>query len=549
MTSDLLLRGGLVRTFDAGLGNATAILLSGGRVVAVGDDDTVSAAAAPGTPSIDLRGRTVLPGINDAHLHLAWYASAGPEFCVNLAAAASLDEVRRALDAAPPDEWIVGRGWRETTVAEFADGRATPSRAWLDGVTGNRPTVLHHASSHSVWVNSAALERAGITAAIPDPTAGEIVRDAAGEPTGILVESAQELVAGLVPQPSREERLDATARTMARLNRLGVTSVTDPIVPPGLWQDYRELHAAGRMTLRVTALLHWNWPSPTTPVADLIRALDSTDLGTGDDLLRIGGIKLFADGVPTHCTAWMHQPYPDGGHGGLVTAGSGDPDRVRELHELIAAAHRRRVRVQVHVTGDRAADAVVDAIEAAAAADPWPDARHVLIHGTFLSPAVHERLARTGTGVITSSLMRTFSGPSMVRIVGEDRWSEAFPARTLLDHGVAVADSSDAPVTEPDWRRGVATFTGEPGPNPFSLLSQDKWLSREEALRLWTTGPAWLEHAEDRKGTLAPGRLADLAVLDRDPVTASGRELLSARSVLTVLGGQIITSSQIEVDG
>ncbi len=129
----------------------------------------------------------------------------------------------------------------------------------------------------------------------------------------------------------------------------------------------------------------------------------------------------------------------------------------------------------------------------------------------------------------------------MVRIVGEDRWQESFPARTLLDHGVMVADSSDAPVTEPDWRRGVATFTGEPGPNPFSRLPQEKWLSREEALRPWTTRPAWLEHAESRKGTLAPGRLADLTVLDHDPVTASGRELLGARSDLTVVGGRVVS--------
>lgn len=539
MTEDVLLRGGVVRTFDPAVGTVSAVLVSDGRIAAVGDDETVSAAAAPDARVVELAGRTVLPGLNDAHLHLAFHAAAGPEFCVDLSAAPDLSAVARAFAGAPPGEWIVGRGWRETTIAEFADGRAVPTRAWLDSVTGSQPTVLHHASSHEVWANSSALARAGITAATPDPEAGEIVRDAAGEPTGVLVESAQELVASLVPKPSRSVRLDSIVRSMERLNALGMTSVTDPIVPPDLWQDYRDLHAAGRLRMRITALLHWNWPSPTTSAASLAELLDETDFSVGDDLLRIGGIKLFADGVPTHCTAWMHSAYPSGGHGSLVTFGPDDDARVRELHELILAAHVRRVRVQVHVTGDRAADAVVDAIEAAQAVDPWPEARHALIHGTFLSTAVLFRLARSGIGVITSSLMRTYSGPSMVRVLGEERWADAFPARALLDHGVAVADSSDAPVTVPDWRRGVATFTGLPGPNAFSTVANP--LTREEALRLWTTGPAWLEHAESVKGTLRVGSLADLAVFAHDPVTAAGPELLSVRSELTMLGGRVVT--------
>ncbi|MFD9959794.1 amidohydrolase [Amycolatopsis sp. NPDC058986] len=536
--TDLLLRGGIVRTFD-GPGVVSAVLIRDGVVHAVGDDETVSAAANSGARVVELQGKAVVPGINDAHLHLAWHALSGPEFCVDLSAAGDLAAVASALATAPDGEWIAGRGWRETTIAEFAAGCAVPSRSWLDEVTGDRPAVLHHASSHSVWVNSAALRRAGITAATPDPPAGEIVRDEHGEPTGLLVESAQDLVARLIPRPGREERLDVIVRAMRRLNGLGVTSVTDPIVTPELWRDYQDLHAAGRLTVRVNALLHWDWPSPITSAASLRRALESASFG-GDDLLRAGGIKLFADGVPTHCTAWMHQPYPDGSHGDLVTVGDSTESRVDELRALVAAAHRKRVQAQVHVTGDRAADAVVDAIEAAAAADPWPEARHVLIHGTFLSPAVHERLARHGIGVITSSLMRTYSGPSMVRTVGEAQWARAFPARALLDHGVSTADSSDAPVTQPDWRRGVATFTGAPGPNPFGPPAPADRLSREEALRLWTSGPAWMENADGVKGTLAPGRLADLAVLDADPVTASASELLNLRSVLTIVGGRVV---------
>ncbi|WIV53498.1 amidohydrolase [Amycolatopsis nalaikhensis] len=530
MSGELLLRGGTVH------GGGTALLVRDGLIAAVGDDVVSDTARV-----IELDGRTVVPGINDAHLHLVWHALSGPEFCVDLSAAASLDAVAEALAAAPDGEWVVGRGWRETTIAEFASGAAEPGRAWLDGVTGDRPAVLHHASSHSVWANSAALRRAGITAATPDPVAGEIVRDARGGPTGLLVESAQDLVARLLPRPSRAERLDAIVRAMARLNALGVTSVTDPIVTPELWRDYRDLHAEGRLTVRVTALLHWDWPSPTSSAEGLAAHLEGASFG-GDDFLRAGGIKLFADGVPTHRTAWMHEPYPAGGHGDLVTPGGTTEERVAELHRLVAVAHRRRVQVQVHVTGDRAADAVADAIEAAQAADPWPGARHVLIHGTFLTPPVHERLARAGIGVITSSLMRTFSGPSMVRTVGETRWSQAFRARALLDHGVSVADSSDAPVTNPDWRRGVATFTGAPGPNPFARPDEGDLLTREEAFALWTSGPAWLEGMEHRKGSLAVGRFADLAVFDADPLTVPAPDLLALRPVLTLVGGRVVTA-------
>ncbi|WP_031468976.1 amidohydrolase [Sciscionella sediminilitoris] len=536
MTGELLLRGGSVRTLDPETGTAEALLIRGDRVHAVGTDREVTAAAGPDARVFELDGATVVPGINDAHLHLIWHALSGPEFCVNLAAAGDLDAVAAALATAPPGEWVLGRGWRETSIAEFAEGTAPVSRRWLDTVTGDRPTLLHHASAHSVWCNSAALRRAGITAATPDPPAGEIVRDEHGEPTGLLLESAQDLVKRLLPQPGRAQRLDAIAATMARLNRLGVTSLTDPMVTPELWQDYRELHASGRLTLRICALLHWAEPA-TDSAEGLRRALDWPLPREHGELLRVGGIKLFADGVPTHGTAWMHRPYSGGGYGDLVTAGADTPRRVRELHALIRLAHRRRIRAQVHVTGDRAADAVVDAIEAAAA-DPWPDARHVLIHGTFLSPRVYERLARNGIGVITSSLMRTYSGPSMVRTLGEQQWADAFPARTLLDNGVPTADSSDAPVTDPDWRRGLATFTGVPGPNPFAAPTER--LTREEGLGLWTSGPAWMEKTERHKGTLAPGRLADLAVLDGDPLTATGAELLELRSVLTVLGGRVV---------
>ncbi|TDD91496.1 amidohydrolase [Actinomadura rubrisoli] len=542
--ADLVLLGGNVLTLDEESRTATAVAVSGDRILAVGGDGDVRALAGPSTTVIDLAGRTVLPGINDAHLHLAMFGLAGPPYSADLNGIASLEDLRGALAEAPPGpgggDWLVGEGWREANIPEF-DGEPGPHRTLIDAATGDRPAILHHASRHSILVNTAALRLAGITRDTPAPAGGHIVAGPDGEPTGLLLESAKELVTRHVPAHSERERLDAIVSAMATLNALGITSVTDPIVWPELLRDYITLHRQGRMTVRVNALLHWDWPSPSSTSEGLATALGyaGVSTGLGDDWLRIGGCKLFADGVPTQCTAWLHRPYPEGGHGHLVTHGDDEDARYEELMRLIELVHRHRLQAQVHVTGDRAADAAIDGMVRALKADPWPEARHALIHGTLLSEESYARLAEHGIGVITSSLMKSHSGASMTRSIGADRWARAFPAGALLAAGVHVADSSDAPVTFPDWRRGVATFVGA-APGPFADVPQDLRLTREQALRLWTTAGAHFEHAERRKGSLAPGRLADLVVLDGDVMTVEDDMLQHVTPVLTIAGGRIV---------
>ncbi|MFC6882270.1 MULTISPECIES: amidohydrolase [Actinomadura] len=542
MDADLVLLGGTVLTLDEESRTATAVAVAGDRVVAVGGDREVRALAGPGTRTVDLGGRTVLPGINDAHLHLAMFGLSGPPYSADLNGLGSLDDLRGALAGAPgPGGWLAGEGWREANIPEFDAEVPGPHRSLIDPVTGDRPAILHHASRHSVLVNTIALRLAGITRDTPDPPGGRIVRGPDGEPTGLLLEAAKELVTRHVPPYSERERLDAIASAMRTLNALGITSVTDPIVWPELLRDYTTLRREGRMTVRVNALLHWDWPSPTSTSEGLATALAYAGLSTGlgDDWLRVGGCKLFADGVPTQCTAWLHRPYPEGGTGHLITRGDDEHARYEELMRMIELAHRHRLQVQVHVTGDRAADAAVDGLARALKADPWPDARHALIHGTLLAEDSYARLAEHGIGVITSSLMKSHSGASMTRSIGADRWARAFPAGALLATGVHVADSSDAPVTFPDWRRGVATFVGA-APGPFSDVPPDLRLTREQALRLWTTAGARFEHAERRKGSIAPGRLADLVVLDEDVMAVEDSELQHLTPTLTLAGGRIV---------
>ncbi|WP_246019109.1 amidohydrolase [Saccharothrix australiensis] len=543
MTADLVLRGGRVVTVDERFTVASALAVTGDRITAVGGDDEVSALVGPRTRVVELAGRAVLPGVNDAHLHLAMFGQSRRN--ADLTGVDSVAALRAALRAEArrrrDGDWLVGEGWREANIAEFRAGGPGPHRAALDGATGARPTVLHHASRHSVLVNTAALRLAGVDRDTPDPVGGVIVRDADGEPTGVLLESAGILVTRHAPVPSRRERLDAIVAGMKVLNALGITSVTDPIVWPELLRDYAVLHQEGRLTVRVNALLHWDWPSPSTSVERLTTMLDHAGVATGlgDDWLRVGGVKLFADGVPSHGTAWLHQPYPGGGHGALVTAGADDEERYRALLDLVETAHRNRLQVQVHVTGDRAADAAVDAIVRAQGRDPWPGARHALIHGTLLDADTPRRLAEHRIGVITSSLMKSHSGATISAAVGADRWDRAFPAGALLAAGVPVADSSDAPVCFPDWRRGLATFVGA-APHPLAELPADLRLTREQAIRLWTAAPAYFEHAEHRKGVLGVGRLADLVVLDGDPTTLPAEELAGVVPRLTVVGGRTV---------
>lgn len=538
--ADTVFIGGRVFTVDEEFTVSSAVAVANGRILAVADDATIRELIGPSTQVVELGGRAVLPGINDAHLHLAMFGQAGVDLTSVTSVASLQRKLRSALDELADGKWLIGDGWREVNIPEFA-GPAGPHHRVLDVVTGERPALLNHASRHSVLVNSAALRIAGIDRSTPDPAGGLIVRDSDGEPTGMLQEAAVGLVGSHIPPHTAAERQNAITSAMRTLNSLGITSVTDPIVWPELLRDYIAVHQQHRMTVRVNTLLHWGWPSPVSSVEGVSAALGYAGLssGLGDDWLRVGGVKLFADGIPSQGTAWLSQPYADGGHGHLVTPGADDAARYTELLDVIELVHRHRLQAQVHVTGDRAADAAIDGIIRAQDRDPWPDARHALLHGTLLSEESFVRLAAHDIGVITSSMMKSHTGGSISRTIGADRWANAFPAGALLKAGVRVADSSDAPVTYPQWQRGLATFVGA-APDPLGEVPPDLRLTREQAIRLWTLSPAYFEHADCRKGSIVAGHLADLVVLDQDPMAVEAHELHSLTVTLTMVGGQVV---------
>ncbi|MFC9359215.1 amidohydrolase [Rhodococcus sp. NPDC057014] len=544
----LVLLRGTIRTLDPALPLATAVAIRDDTIVAVGSDTEIAAWIGPRTEVIDLAGACVVPGINDAHLHLALFAESRMASRLNLHDATSITEIRSQISSAAESleegTWIVGGSWHEKRIAEFTDGARAPHSTDLDIAGSATPVVLHHDSLHSVWVNGAALEVGGIDRHTPDPAGGHIVRDGSGNPTGLLLESAGSLVTRHIPETDRDHRLTAMADAMRHLNTLGVTSITDPVVWPQLLRDYVELRRQKRATVRVSALLHWDWPSTSSSDAGLAAALDisGATTGLGDDWVRVGGIKLFADGVPSAHTACMHDPYPDGSIGDLVTAGDDSGERCAELTRMVARAHRHRLDVQIHVTGDKAADLAIDAVAAAQRSDPWPDARHALIHATVLSADAPARLRAHKISVVTQSLFKYHSGPGMLSALGRERWNETFPVRRLLDAGVVVADSTDAPCVDPDWRLGMTTFTGG-ADHELARLPEGYELTAEEALVAWTTAGAFLDRAEGRKGALTPGALADMVVVDRDPLTAAPASLVNLGILLTVVGGEVVHRS------
>ncbi|MBN9618532.1 MAG: amidohydrolase family protein [Actinobacteria bacterium] len=547
-TADLVLRHGHVLTVDPSFSSAQAIAVTDGRIVAVGANADMSALIGARTEVVDLDGRTVLPGIHDGHMHLAHWAERLPEFSVDVTDATRLEQIQAAVAervrSRPAGSWIRGHGWYEGRVADFA-GERFPTRHDIDGVSPDHPVVLTHFSSHGVWVNSAALRAAGITATTPDPEGGQIVRDAAGEPTGWLLEAAAALVTDLVPELTRAERAECIVAGMAEMNRRGVTSVTDPMVSAELARCYQDLAREGGLSLRVALLMHWTGHGRPNGGAEIGTALSYAGFSTGlgDEWLRVAGAKLFIDGVPALHTAWMSRPYAHDCLGSLVTDGDTDEARYDEVLDMIARLHAARLQVQVHATGDRACDAAVAGFVAAAEADPWPDARHVVIHGNLISPETAKMMAAHGICANLNSLIKWTVADKLESLyAGDERAGYTMPMRTLLDAGVHVADTSDAPIVDPDWRQAIECMVTRRAQGSGRVSGPEQCVTREEALRAWTIEAAYQEHTEHLKGSIEVGKLADLTVLEEDPLAVPADELHALTVARTYVGGRLVHS-------
>jgi predicted amidohydrolase YtcJ len=555
----LVLTGGQVLTVDRDFSVAEGVAVRGRDIVAVGTDSEMRALAGPGTRVVELGGRTVLPGINDSHLHGAAYGMTKPPFAVDVGhpAVSSIADIAaavgRAAAAARPGEWIAGLGWDPGYLAEcLADPRRFPHRRDLDAVAPEHPVCLTDFSSHMVWANTAALRRCGIGPDTVPPPGGVIDTDPDGTPTGILREAAQRVVQAGLPSPSISQRRRAVQGVIRELHTRGITSYTEPGLGPGgsgtlfgglstdNWTAYAQLAAEGALEARVSVLL---LPAPMGGSADDVRK-GLAELRRPESAdprrLRAIGVKIFGDGVPPNRTAWMSEPYPEGGHGALCVHGESPALQAAELREMIRVAHEAGFQLGVHVTGDRAIDTVVDAFVAANTAAPRPDARHYVIHGDFISPAGLARLAAHGYGVNMNPAIKWTISDLMDEVVGQRRSACQWPVRSAIDAGVRVCASSDAPITEPDWRQGVAAMMLRESKASGRPSGPEQCVPLADALRAYTANAAWQDFADDWKGTIEPGKVADLCVLDRPLLGLDPHDIPRVQVDLTVFDGDVV---------
>jgi predicted amidohydrolase YtcJ len=489
-----------VRTMDASRPTATALALRGDRVLAVGDAAEASSSLAPGHTVVDADGAWLLPAFHDAHLHLAQHGFELSQ--VDLHGADTLEEGLRRVAARtallPDGSWIVGAGF-----AMQRWGVATLDRQMLDRVAPRHPVLLRSQDHHSAWVNSLALELAGVGASTPDPADGTVVRDEQGEPTGLLLERALHLVWDRLPAPSSEEIAQAVRLAGVDLAARGIATVHHMAYEPAAyWREVALAASGDDFQLRV-------WACIDQEKIEHAHALGLAS-GQGGPNFTIGGAKFFADGALGSRTAWMLEPYAGSADTGVVVHG---PEILAERYPRAIAAGLAPV---THAIGDAAVRAVIDALEATAAAWRAKGLRPRLEHAQHITGADVSRLARLGVTVSMQPLHLTFDVPSIERLL-PDRLGRAYRTRDLLDAGVTLAFGSDTPVARPDVVAGLRAACGRIGVGG-SVLCPEQALTEQEALHAYTLGAAHAIGREHRSGMLASGRDADLVMLSHDPL-------------------------------
>lgn len=535
MHADLLFLNGPVLT-PAGR-TATAVAVTGERITAVGGDE-LRELAGPRTEVVDLAGRLLLPGFQDAHVHPV---PAGLELSqCDLTGARTAEEsvaaVRAYAAAHPEREWITGGGW---SMEAFAGG--TPAKELLDAVVPDRPVYLPNRDHHGAWVNSRALALAGITRDTPDPADGRIERDASGEPSGTLQEGAMQLVGRLTPPASAADLTAALLHAQRTLHALGITAWQDALVGnflgmPDPSQAYRAAARDGSLTARVRGALWWDRERGAEQIPEIVEKRQELTYGR----FVAGSVKLMLDGVAENGTAALLEPYLDAC--GCVTGNRGTsfvdpgqlPKYVTELDALGFQCH-------FHALGDRAVRGALDAIEAARAANGPSDTRPHLAHLQVVHPDDVPRFARLGAVANIQPLWAAHE-PQMdeltIPFLGPERAARQYPFASLLRSGALLAAGSDWPVSSPDPLQGVhvAVNRVEPGGDAPVFLPGER-LSLTEALTAYTAGSARVNHLDDT-GAVRAGALADLVVLDRDPFTVAPETLAATRVALTYVGGE-----------
>jgi predicted amidohydrolase YtcJ len=522
-----------IYTMDPKIPTGTAIFIDHGYILAVGDQQSITSQYGNSCQQIDLRKRVVIPGLTDAHIHLQQYALGLKKVdCETTTRGECLERVAHRVRDARSGEWILGHGWNQN---EWPEGFGTSEH--LDAIAPQNPVYLTAKSLHAAWVNSAALRQAGITAQTPDPDGGRIGRDEKSLPTGILFETAMALITEIMPEPSPEQVADSINNAQRQLFKVGLTSVHD-FDRGTCFNALQQLHTNHKLKLRVLKSI---------PIESLTHAVSlGLRSNFGDDFLRIGSVKAFADGALGPRTAAMLQPY------------LGEPENqgllmldAEELFEQGRLAVDNGLSLAVHAIGDHANHEVINAysqlrehehqrLEQSKLLTDAPPLRHRIEHVQILHPDDIPRLSELNVIASMQPIHAISDYPAADRYWGErSRYSYAW--RSLLDQNTHLAFGSDAPVESPNPFLGLhaaVTRRREDGtPGPQGWYPQEK-LSISAALIGFTSGAAYAAGMEDRLGKLAPGYLADLLVLDQDIFTCHPEDIPSIRPQGTMIAGE-----------
>ena len=544
--ADLILLNGKVWTGESATGTTKiveAVAIATGRILAVGSDEEIRAYQGPNTTVIDLKGRLAVPGLTDSHAH---FIQGGFQLLsVDLKDARSEEEfVRRIAEKArtlPPGRWMQGGDWDEESWAS----EKLPTRWLIDPVTPHTPVFISRYDGHAVLANSLALKLAGVTKDTPDPPGGVIVRDPkSGEPTGVLKDEAQVLVAKVIPRPSESAMEEALRAALKEAARVGLTSIHDITVGPEAWNGnftgeielLRRAELEGWLTCRIYAI---------TPIANwknLEAAGISHDMGS--EFLEMGAVKAFADGSLGSRTAWMFKPYDDDpDNSGLPMPIMAPPAK---LEEIARQADKAEIQICTHAIGDRAISNLLDIYGRIGGEHPAAH-RFRVEHAQHIWPEDFARFGKLGIVASMQPYHAIDDGRWAEKRIGHERARSSYAWKSMLNAGAVLAFGSDWPVAPLDPLLGIyaaVTRATLDGKNPGGWFPEQR-LTVGEALRAYTLGAAYAAFEEKDKGTIAPGKLADVVVLSEDLFRIPPERIKDVHVEITLVGGRVVYKASL----
>ena len=527
MPTDLALINGHVMTIDPMNPVVTGVAIRAGRIIAVGTDDEVRAAAGPRAEVIDLRGRTATPGLYDAHAHPMMVGRALADVDIAPEAVGSIAGIKQAIqkraEGTPSGDWVVGRGYDQ---ARMTDQRH-PNRTDLDEIAPNNPVFLFRACHHIAVVNSQVLQMAGITADTRDPDGGSIDRDVHGEPTGILRESAMELVRPYMPEQTEDDLVRQLGLAHRAFLRTGVTSTVEAGIRHAKeMAAYQRIRDSSQPKLRTYLMMMID------DTLDHLAAL-GIRTGFGDEWVRIGPAKLFADGSIGGRTCRMRAPFEGQGENlGLWM----EPPEV--MKAKIVKAHSLGFQVGVHAIGDAAIDMLLDAYEEAQTKFPRPNTRHRIEHCSIIDIETVKRIKRLGAVPVPGTSFLYYFTSAYLQNIGEERLRYSIAMKSFAEYGIVAAASTDAPVVPVSATVGLGMMMNRVDINGTEIWPEER-IGLEDAIRAYTWNGAYASFEETIKGSLEPGKLGDVTIFETDLRNLTPAEIGSVRIDATISDGQV----------